>query len=255
MSGLNPVAAGGFSTAAGHYARSRPAYARGAIGLLKEQLPSGVVLDLAAGTGILTGQLLRAGRAMLAAEPLPEMLAQLRRALPTVPAVSATAEALPFVDGGFAAVTVAQAFHWFDAASALAEIRRVLRAGGVLAMVFNVRDETVPWVRELTDLVEAHSGGRPYGDPRDGSWEDVVARAGGFGPPSATRVDNPVRSSPQALLDRVRSTSFVAVMAEDARERLLTDVRELVARTPGLTGEAAFVYPHVTEVIMWRTER
>jgi len=146
VSHVNPVAAGGFSSAAGHYARSRPTYAARAVGLLKESIPPGPVLDVAAGTGILTGQLLRAGRALVAVEPLPEMLAQLRRSLPAVPGLQATAEALPFADGSFAGVTAAQAFHWFDAPAALAEAARVLEPGGVLAMVWNVRDESVPWV-------------------------------------------------------------------------------------------------------------
>jgi len=165
--------------------------------------------------------------------------------------VSATAEALPFTGLGFAAVTVAQAFHWFDATAALAELLRVLRPGGVLAVVYNVRDESVAWVRELTDLVEHHSGGRPYGDQRERPWGEVVADAGGFGSGVVHRFDNPVRSSHRALLERVRSTSFVAVMPDDARERLMAEVGALVARTPELAGEAAFVYPHVTEVHLW----
>lgn len=248
---MDPVAAGGFSTAAGHYARSRPTYARPAVGLLKESLPPGPVLDLAAGTGILTGQLRRAGRDVVAAEPVAEMLAHLRRALPEVPAVSCVAEDLALRAGSFAGVTVAQAFHWFDAPAALAEVRRVLVPGGMLAMVFNVRDESVPWVRELSELVEAASGGRPYPGGRELSWEDVVGAAGGFGAPSVHRFDNPVASSPQALVRRVRSTSFVAVMADDARERLVAEVLDLVARTDGLAGRSAFAYPHVTEVHLW----
>jgi len=251
VSGMDPVAAGGFSTAAGHYARSRPGYARPAVGLLKESIPAGPVLDLAAGTGILTGQLRRAGRDVVAAEPLPEMLAHLRRALPEVPAVACVAEALALRDGSFAGVTVAQAFHWFDAPAAVAEVRRVLVPGGVLAMVFNVRDESVPWVRDLVDLVERASGGRPYPGGRGPGWGDVVADAGGFGAPAVHRFDNPVASSPEALVRRVRSTSFVAVMAEEARERLVAEVVGLVGRTEELAGRPAFADPHVTEVHLW----
>ncbi len=208
------------------------------------------MLDVAAGTGILTGQLLRAGRAMVAVEPLPEMLAQLRRSLPAVPGLQATAEALPFADGSFAGVTAAQAFHWFDAPAALAEAARVLEPGGVLAMVWNVRDESVPWVGELTDLIHERSGGRPYHDHREQPWEEVVAATGLFGEVQVARFANPVASSPALVAERVRSTSFVAVMDDAARESLLAEVAALVATADATAGRDRFDYPHDTVVYL-----
>ncbi len=251
MGDMHPVSAGGFAAAAGVYARSRPTYARGAIGLLKSSIPDGEVLDVAAGTGILAGQLVRAGCNVMAAEPVQEMNAQMRRSLPEVPSVAAVAESLPFVSGHFAGLTVAQAFHWFDAGAALKECARVLREDGVLALLFNVRDESVPWVARLTELMEEHSGGRPYTDRRERSWEEVVADSGLFGTPIVERFANPVGSSPRALLDRVRSTSFVAVMEPDAREVLLGEVSELMRNTPELAGRETFEYPHITESYLW----
>lgn len=248
---VNPVSAGGFAAAAGHYARSRPAYARGAIGLLTDAIAPGPILDLAAGTGILTGQLLRAGREVLACEPLPEMLAQLRLALPDAPAVVGSAESLPVATATVSGVCVAQAFHWFDAPRALDEIARVLRPGGTMALVWNVRDESVPWVRELTDIVERRSGGRPYSDHRDHHWEDVVAACASFGDAIVERFANPVTSSPAALQERVRSTSFVAVMDPVGREALLREVAALVRHTPELAGRERFDYPHDTVVYLW----
>jgi SAM-dependent methyltransferase len=277
-------AAGAFAAAAGSYATARPAYARAAVGLLAERFRGEAVLDVAAGTGILTGQLVRARCRMVAAEPLEPMLAQLRRALPSVPAVRATAESLPFAAGSFGAITVAQAFHWFDARRALAEAARLLAAGGTLALVFNVRDERVAWVRELTDLIEARSGGRPYPFRGQRPWTDVVAdcaRSGAtgelaegelaegelaegelaegelaegrwFGEGEEHEFPNPVPSSPSLLADRVRSTSFVAAMADDDRRALLDEVRDLVGRTPELAGKGSFEYPHSTQVHLWR---
>jgi SAM-dependent methyltransferase len=246
--GMDSTAAGGFSAAAGHYARSRPAYARPAIGLLKDRLAGGPVLDLAAGTGILTGQLHRARVPVLAAEPVASMLAQLRLSLPEVPAVQATAEALPFGDRTLGGVTVAQAFHWFDAPVALAELARVLRPGGTLAMVWNLRDESVPWVAALTDLIERRSGGRPHSERPDRRWEEVVAGSGRFGPVETATFPNPVASSPDLLAARVRSTSFVAAMDPEARESLLGEVADMVAASPDLAGRARFEYPHDTTV-------
>lgn len=251
MSRMDPVAASGFGAAAGHYARSRPAYARPSIGLVKEAMPAGRVLDLAAGTGILTGQLSRSGLDVIAVEPLAEMLTQLRRALPGVPAMRAAAESLPVGANALAGVTAAQAFHWFDAPAALAEAARVLRPDGVLALLWNERDESVPWVRDLTDLVHHRSGGRPYSDHRDHAWEDVVARTRLFGEARTTSFDNPVPSSPVGVAERVRSTSFVAVMPELEREALLAEVKQLVATTPELAGRDRFDYPHRTRVYLW----
>lgn len=249
---VNPVAAGGFSSAAGHYQRARPTYAREAVGLLKEQLPPGAVVDLAAGTGILTGQLRRAGRQVVALEPLAEMLAQLRLAQPGVPAAQAVAESLPLRDGSLAGVTVAQAFHWFDVAAALAELARALAPKGVLAMVWNVRDESVPWVRRLTDLIEARSGGRPYAEHRDHLWEEVVERDGRFEHLGTHRFANPVPSSVELVAERVRSTSFVAVMPAAERDALVAEVVDLLAGAPEVGGRERFDYPHHTVVHLFR---
>ena len=184
-------------------------------------------------------------------EPLEEMIDQLRLSLPAVPAVAGIAEAIPIRAGTFAGVVVAQAFHWFDAPAALAEIARVLRSGGILAMLFNLRDESVGWVRDLTDLIERRSGGRPYGEEREWSWESVVENSGRFVPLLTRRFDNPVASSPSSVLDRVRSTSFVAVMDARAQESLLREVSELIANAPETAGRSRFDYPHQTVLHCW----
>lgn len=252
MSSMNPVSAGGFSSAAGHYARARPAYAREAIGLIGEVVAGGAVLDLGAGTGILTSQLRRSGREVHACEPLPEMVAHLRRALPDVPAVVGTAEDLPLRRDRYSGVTIAQAFHWMDPARALPEVERVLVPGGVLAMLWNVRDESVGWVGELTDLIESRSGGRPYSDHREHRWSDVVAAVGGFSHVGSHRWSNPVQTTPAGLLERVRSTSFVAVLDEPERKAIEDEVRALLEASPQLAGRDRFEYPYHTVVELWR---
>lgn len=242
---VDPVAAGGFSAAASTYARIRPAYARPAIGELKDLTPrGGRVLDVAAGTGILTGQLSRAGLDLWAVEPLPAMVAQLRLSLPAIPVVLGLAEFLPVEDASFDVLTVGQGFHWFDAAPALAEAARVLRPDGTLALVWNARDETTPWVDELTRLVEERTGGRPYVDHRERPWVDVVEESGWFGPLFEQRFPNPVPATRDGVIDRLRSTSFVAALDPAPREDLLRDAAELLAAHSDLTG--TFTYPHET---------
>lgn len=242
---VNPVAAGGFSQAAATYARIRPTYARGAIGAMKDMCtPGGLVLDVAAGTGILTGQLRRAGMEVHAVEPLPAMVGQLRIALPHVPVVLGVAEALPVATGTADMLSVGQGFHWFDADAALLEACRVLRPGGVLALVFNARDDSTPWVHHLTRLVEDRTGGRPYDDHRERPWDEVVAAAGGFTDLDERRFDNPVPTTIAGVVERLRSTSFVAAMGGAERDALLADARRFLDGEPGLSGD--FDYPHET---------
>jgi len=254
VSGVDPIAAGGFSLAAATYARIRPTYARGAIGEMKALCRrGGLVADVAAGTGILTGQLVRAGLDVLAVEPLPAMAAQLRIALPHVPVLLGLAEAMPVRASSIDMLAVGQGFHWFDAAAALAEARRVLRPDAVLALVWNVRDESVPWVDALTRLVEDRTGGRPYDDHRERSWVEVVAADGGFTELEEQRFGNPVPTTVAGVLDRLRSTSFVAALDGPDRESLLVDARRFLDDQPELAGN--FDYPHETVLYTCRSRR
>lgn len=246
------MAAGGFASAASTYARIRPAYARAAIGELKAAIgTAGPVVDVAAGTGILTGQLDRSGLRMLAVEPVPEMLGQLRRSLPGVPSARALAEALPFTDSTLDGVVVGEAFHRFDAPAALAEATRVLRPGGVLVMLWNRRDTSIDWVQRYGEAVlSERPQGRPY--PHETDWDAVVAGTSSFGPRERSDHPNPHASSPAGLVDRAASTSFVADADPAARERILARVRALAATHPDLAGRDRFDLPYRTEVHMWR---
>ena len=121
-----------FETVADAYERARPGYAPAAVEWIAERLPFGRVLDLAAGTGKLTRQLVARGADVVAVEPGEEMRAVLARVVPGVEVLAGSAEAIPLPDESVDTVTVAQAFHWFRAEEALAEIHRVLRPGGLL---------------------------------------------------------------------------------------------------------------------------
>jgi len=147
-----------FETVAELYERSRPPYADDAVAWAAERLgigPSRRVLDLAAGTGKLTRQLLALGAEVVAAEPGAEMRGVLRRVLPEVEALAGTAEAIPLADASVDAIAVGQAFHWFDAEPALAEMRRVLRPGGGFALLWNRWDENDPLLGPVDRLLQA----------------------------------------------------------------------------------------------------
>ena len=136
---VHPSAATGFARSVEAYERARPEYPPEAIAWLAQELdlrPGRTVVDLAAGSGKLTRPLAALGCEVIAIEPVAEMRAAIG---PTARALDGTAEAMPLPDDSADAVTVGQAFHWFDGPRALAEIERVLRPGGALALVWNRR--------------------------------------------------------------------------------------------------------------------
>ena len=160
MRRVHQAAARGFQAAADAYERSRPDYPSQAIDRLVQELEIGraaTVLDLGAGTGKLTRMLIHTGARLVAVEPVDAMRHTFVEAVPGVPVVGGTAEAMPFADGVFDAVIIAQAFHWFHGVDALQEIHRVLRPSGRLGLIWNIRDDSAPWVARLTETCPSWS--------------------------------------------------------------------------------------------------
>lgn len=230
---IDDLAARGFQAGAAAYELARPGYPDEALAVLRSELridQGTTVCDLAAGTGKLTRRLVELGASVVAVEPVKGMRAQLQAAVPGVEAVEGTAESIPLPDASVDVVTVAQAFHWFEAPSALVEIARVLKPGGGLAMVWNERDESTAWVAEMSRLIRWHE--RTVSRYQHVDWAGVVAEAQRF-----TRLqerslqwDQPMTRD--MLADRVRSISYIAVMPPTERERLAAEVTTLVGRLP-----------------------
>src|SRR5688572_15855247 len=173
---VDDVAARGFGAGAAAYEAARPGYPDQAIDLLATEVgigPGTDVCDLAAGTGKLTRRLVELGARVTAVEPVEAMRAQAEAAVPSATLLDGTAEAIPLDDGSFDVVTVAQAFHWFDAPAALAEIARVLRPGGRLAILWNERDESTAWVAEMSRVIHWHE--RTVSRYQHTDWAAVVA--------------------------------------------------------------------------------
>lgn len=119
---------------------------------------------------------------MVAVDPDPEMLAALTRAVPGVETAVGTAESIPLADGSIDAVVVGQAWHWFDPDPASKEIARVLRPGGTLGLIWNIRDSRVPWVARLSHAMRGSAAerlieesgpvvGAPFGPLTHDVWE------------------------------------------------------------------------------------
>lgn len=154
----NPDPARSFGSVADSYDRGRPSYPADAVKWLVGDSPARV-LELGAGTGKLTEILVSLGHDVFATDPDDAMLDILSEKLPDVRATSGTAEQIPAGDSLYDVVVVGQAFHWFDHAKALAEIGRVLRTDGRLAVIQNERDERIPWVRKLGRLIGSQEDG------------------------------------------------------------------------------------------------
>ncbi|HEX5588229.1 MAG TPA: class I SAM-dependent methyltransferase [Acidimicrobiia bacterium] len=244
---VHDVAATGFEAEADAYERARPSYPPDAVAWLGDALriaPGSTVVDLAAGTGKFTRLLTGTGAQLVAIEPVDGMRALLRHTQPDVATLSAVAEALPLRGGSVDAIVVAQAFHWFDAERALAELQRVLRPGGRLGLIWNARDRSEPWVDaiwSIMDRVEKRAPWRAH-DKFGASTEAIGSPR--FTPVTAATFHHEHVVTRDEMVDRVRSVSHVAVLPPAAREAVLDEVREVLATDPATAGKTELAVPY-----------
>lgn len=241
---LRRARARSFDAGAQTYQQARPEYPPEAVHWLLPEVPGGRprVLDLAAGTGKLTAGLLAAGADVVAVEPADAMRAQLQERFPEVRALPGSAEDTGMPDDAFDAVVVGQAWHWFDAPSACREIARVLRPGGRLGVVWNVRDHTVDWVQEFTDIIHRGDSLDPsHGPPAlDDQFVGLEHRTFSWSQPM----------TPAALRLLAASRSHLLTLDPTEREVLLADVDRLAVEHPALAGRPSFDMPYRAEA--WR---
>ena len=240
-------AARGFELAPKPYEIGRPTYPPDAVARLVAELgigPDKRVVDLAAGTGKLTRLLASTGASLVAVEPVGAMRAALSAALPDVEAVAGTAEAIPLPDASVDAVTVGQAFHWFDGDAALAEIHRVLRPGGRLGLVWNVKDESVDWIEKLGGIMESYRGDAPR--VASGAWKEAFDRTRLFTPLERARFSFVHEADFAAVVARVTSVSFIASLPPAEFARVVERVRTLLATHPETQGRTTFELPYRT---------
>jgi SAM-dependent methyltransferase len=237
-----------FGRAAAEYERGRPTYPPAVAELLAQELGLGQgtrVCDLAAGTGKFTRLLLETGCDVIAVEPVDGMRDQLAQLLPGVEAVDGRAEAMGLPSGAVDAVTVAQAFHWFDAPAALSEIHRVLRPDGGLALVWNVRDEATPWVARLTEIIGWYK--HPASRYQSVDWAAEITESGRFGPVGRTSLPWAQEMTRDVLRDRMRSISYIAALDAAEQDRIIGRILDLVSGF-----DEKFELPYRTEVYWCR---
>jgi SAM-dependent methyltransferase len=224
------------------YQKARPDYPADAVSFLVESLgidDDAHVLDLGAGTGIFTGQLLPFCAQITAVEPTPGMREILSQRLPTVKVLNGRDVAIPLDDAAVDCVVVAQAFHWFDAPVALEEIHRVLVEGGRLGVLWNERDESVPWVADLGEAMRwpIH---QPY---KVGQDFTPVLSSGPFVNIERRKFSHRQVLDHDGLRQRVLTTSYIAVMDPGEQDTVMREVKKVMDQLP-----ETIELPYVTDV-------
>lgn len=223
-----------FGAVADSYDRVRPSYPEAAVRWIVGDSPARIV-DLGAGTGLLTRVLVGLGHEVVAVEPDPRMRARCAARSPEAAVLAGTAEAMPLPDGSVDGVVAGQSYHWFAGAAGHAEIARVLRPGGVFGPLWNLRDESVDWVARLSALV-SHEDGSSHQEP-------LTADAFGarFGLVENARFAQTRRYTTESLVELVLSRSYVLTAPPRRRAAIEAGVRELAAALP-----QPFDLPYVT---------
>lgn len=231
-----------FGQAASLYDAIRPSYPREAIQFALGKEPKHV-LDIGAGTGLLTRALLDAGHRVTVVEPDEGMLNQLRENLPNITAHVSPAEVLPLADDSVDAVMAGQSFHWFDPDRALPEIKRVLKPGGTFAPIWNVRDHSVDWIRAMSKATGKSSADHTA----------VIADSPGFFGPyfpehelEIFKHEYPVTS--EGVIKLMQSRSYYITADEVGKAELVQKLRDLMDNHPDLRGKDKFNLPYLTYV-------
>lgn len=238
---MSDARATSFGAAADSYEAARPDYPFEAVAWMLEGLPHGSrrVADVGAGTGKLTRVLIEGPDAeVVAIDPDPDMLAKLRETVPGVPTFVGTAESLPLPDASLDAVVLGQAWHWVDPEAASAEIGRVLRPGGTLGLIWNVRDSRVEWVHRLTQIMrtsaaeeliewEGPTVGAPFGELRSERWEWV-------------------RQMTRAQIHRMAESRSYLITASEQERASIHEGMDALFDELGVHGDTHIELPYVT---------
>ncbi len=226
---LHPLAAR-FVDVADSYERGRPEYTPAAVQAIAAELhlaPGARVLDLAAGTGKLTRTLLGVGLDVIAVEPQAKLREILIAGVGAQRVLDGVAEEIPLPDASVAAVTVADAFHWFDHAAALREIQRVLVAGGGLAVLRILPDWSgASWAHEVGTLIAELRPAHPQFEGPD--WQEAAIAAGCWTSPREIQLTMMQPADPEQVLDYIASMSWMAALPDDRRAATVARIGEII---------------------------
>lgn len=224
-----------FGNAAREYELGRPRWPAELIDRVSGELGLGAgstVLDLGAGTGKLTRDLVPRFARVIAVEPDAGMRAVLEEVVPGAEALEGSAEAIPLENDSVDAVFTAEAFHWFASDETVGEIARVLRAGSGFVIFWNIDfGETEPampdGVAEVLDEAFARGGAPGLPKVLAGEWRKPIERSA-FGPLQEAELERHVTRSGERWLANMLSVSSIATQSDADRAALAERLRELV---------------------------
>ena len=176
----------------------------------------------------------------------------LTRLTPGVEVLDGRAEDIPLDSGSIDAVICAQAFHWFDVTKAVEEIHRVLKPGGTLGLIWNVRDESVEWVADLTRIIDPYAGDTPR--YRTGRWKEPFASSKFFHSLSEAHCQHEHAVSIDAAVDRVTSISFIAALPEAEKQTVTQKTRDVLHTHLDSTGDDEIKFPYRVD-LFWTTRK
>jgi SAM-dependent methyltransferase len=247
---IHATAAAGFQAGSEVYERGRPDYPVEAAQFLINTLgidSATTVVELGAGTGKFTRVLVPLTAAkLIAVEPVESMRCRLQSLLPDLTVLDGTAEAIPLGEATADVVLAAQAFHWFDGRRALADIARVLKPGGKLGLIWNIRDDSLDWVSRMTEIVDRHGAGVPQYKSME--WKRAFDAPSPFSELAECSFRHAQTGNVQMLLDRVASISFIAALPPTDRQAVLAEVMHLVRNHPQTRNLSRITLPYRTDV-------
>ncbi len=193
--------------------------------------PDAAVLDLGAGTGKLTRLLVPRFGWVVAVEPDEAMREVLEEVVPGAESRAGNAEAIPLDDDEVDAAFSGEAFHWFASPETLAELARVLRPRGALAIFWNIFLDGEPALGDQAEAVlgEAFARGGSPGLPRvlSGRWREPFAGSG-FGELREDELVREVVTDRDGWIANMLSVSSIAHQPDEDRAALAERLRELV---------------------------
>jgi SAM-dependent methyltransferase len=184
------------------------------------------VLDVGSGSGVFAAMLDAAGHEVFCLDRALDQVAALPERLGTRLHVVGRVEAMPYLSCHFDVVTASQTLHHFAPGLALTEIARVLKPGGHLAVAYNTRDDTVPWVKRLIGLMHRSDPESMRGDFGVESVQALVDSPY-FADVQRKNFRNWVPITRAGLIAMVERRPSVAKLDTETRARLLTEVGQL----------------------------